>query len=293
MSRKNYTTPARETYVHPADPAGYLKSGDTLMAGGYDFAWCYVWFKDVIGKPGYCVGHDGSVWSCWICGSKARVTDSWHRLKPWSDRNGYQRVDLGSRHSDCRFVYHLVLEAFVGPCPPGLECRHLDGNPANNRVENLHWGTHAENMADMVRHGRAAKGQEHPYAILTEADVLEALSLRAAGESIGSIARRLGVDRCTISSIFHGRNWRHVTDVAGLPPARENWGIPKGEKQHLAVLKETDVLDVLEKHRAGESTRSIARRLGVARKTIQSILGGRTWRHVTGMTPSGPGCSTS
>jgi hypothetical protein len=29
------------------------------------------------------------------------------------------------------------LEAFVGPRPPGLVCCHEDGDPANNRVENL------------------------------------------------------------------------------------------------------------------------------------------------------------
>jgi HNH endonuclease/NUMOD4 motif len=30
-------------------------------------------------------------------------------------------------------VHRLVLEAFVGPCPPGQECRHLNGNPSDNR----------------------------------------------------------------------------------------------------------------------------------------------------------------
>jgi hypothetical protein len=50
-------------------------------------------------------------------------------------------------------VHRLVLITFVGPCPEGQECRHLDGEAANNRRENLAWGTHAENMADQVRHG--------------------------------------------------------------------------------------------------------------------------------------------
>ncbi|EOM78090.1 hypothetical protein DW322_11330 [Rhodococcus rhodnii] len=53
-----------------------------------------------------------------------------------------------------RFVHRLVLEAFVGEQPEGRnEVRHLDGNPANNRVENLAYGTHAENVADMLEHG--------------------------------------------------------------------------------------------------------------------------------------------
>ena len=59
-------------------------------------------------------------------------------------RNGKQRV---------RLVHHLVLEAFVGPCPEGRECCHGDGNPANNRLGNLRWDTHEANMQDAARHG--------------------------------------------------------------------------------------------------------------------------------------------
>jgi len=50
----------------------------------------------------------------------------------------------------------MVLEAFVGPCPEGMECCHRDGNPANNHVGNLYWGTRSENLYDAVRHGAHA-----------------------------------------------------------------------------------------------------------------------------------------
>lgn len=45
-------------------------------------------------------------------------------------------------------VHKLVLLAFVGPCPEGLQVRHLNGIPDDNRLENLTYGTPAENMAD-------------------------------------------------------------------------------------------------------------------------------------------------
>lgn len=51
------------------------------------------------------------------------------------------------------FVHRLVLENFVGPCPDGWQCRHLDGDPTNNHVSNLKWGTPSENTIDAVRHG--------------------------------------------------------------------------------------------------------------------------------------------
>ncbi len=34
-------------------------------------------------------------------------------------------------------LHRLICEAFHGPCPEGQECRHLDGDPSNNRPENL------------------------------------------------------------------------------------------------------------------------------------------------------------
>jgi len=45
------------------------------------------------------------------------------------------------------YVHRLVLEAFVGPCPDGMECCHNDGDRTNNRLENLRWDTHKNNMA--------------------------------------------------------------------------------------------------------------------------------------------------
>jgi len=55
---------------------------------------------------------------------------------------------------DFVFVHTLVLTAFVGPRPPSLEARHLNGNPQDNRwPENLAWGTHSENEKDKIKHG--------------------------------------------------------------------------------------------------------------------------------------------
>lgn len=63
----------------------------------------------------------------------------------------------------------MVAETFLGPRPEGADVCHNDGDPTNNRVENLRYDTHSENMRDMVRHGRnnASKThcpQGHPYS---------------------------------------------------------------------------------------------------------------------------------
>lgn len=51
------------------------------------------------------------------------------------------------------YKHRAVALAFIGPCPEGMEVRHLDGNPHNNRVENLAYGTRSDNMWDRVAHG--------------------------------------------------------------------------------------------------------------------------------------------
>jgi hypothetical protein len=51
-----------------------------------------------------------------------------------------------------RQVHRLVLEAFVGPCPDGMECCHEDGDSTNNRVDNLRWDTHEANVRERLEH---------------------------------------------------------------------------------------------------------------------------------------------
>lgn len=50
-------------------------------------------------------------------------------------------------------VHRLVLEAFVGPCPEGMECCHNDGDYRNNHLTNIRWDTHVNNMRDSIQHG--------------------------------------------------------------------------------------------------------------------------------------------
>ena len=67
-------------------------------------------------------------------------------------RRGYRTVCLcrdGIRST--KRVHRLVLEAFVGPCPEGMECCHWDDNPTNNALTNLRWDTTIENARDRFR----------------------------------------------------------------------------------------------------------------------------------------------
>lgn len=76
-------------------------------------------------------------------------------LKTCMDHKGYLQVGLSGGGPLARVprVHRLVLLAFVGPRPDGMECRHIDGDHQNNILGNLRWGTHSENEFDRVKHG--------------------------------------------------------------------------------------------------------------------------------------------
>jgi hypothetical protein len=50
-------------------------------------------------------------------------------------------------------VHRVILETFIGPCPPGLMCCHGNGDPRDNRLVNLRWDTGSANTFDALIHG--------------------------------------------------------------------------------------------------------------------------------------------
>lgn len=136
-------------------------------------------------------------------------------LRGWKMNGDYRYVGLRSRDGKSMKtigVHCLVLEAFVGPCPKGMECRHLDGNPSNNRLNNLAWGTPKENMADRKLHGRGAEGSKSARAKLTEENIPDIRRIIASGKRgvMTVAAKKYGVDVATIRDIRDGKTWRHV-----------------------------------------------------------------------------------
>lgn len=61
-----------------------------------------------------------------------------------------------------RNVHRLVAEAFLGPCPQGMEVCHNNGDAHDNRLSNLRYDTHANNSLDRRAHGTAFRRREEP-----------------------------------------------------------------------------------------------------------------------------------
>ena len=77
-------------------------------------------------------------------------------------RDGHLSVHLGVDGKKYTVLVHrLILLAFVGECPEGMEGCHNNGIPYDNRPENLRWDTHFNNNQDRLLHGTYKTGSDH------------------------------------------------------------------------------------------------------------------------------------
>lgn len=241
-------------------------------------------YRTVPGFPRYAVGNDGTVWSSCKGGE-------WRRLAQRRVGDmGYACVSI-VRHDGRtlhRKVGRLVLEAFVGPCPPGMEMRHYpDRDPMNSRLDNLSWSTHLVNVRDSINQGTFKtyhpNGEGHPNAKLTNAQVLEIVARGNNGEPQALLAREFGICHQNIDEILDGSRWSSVTGIIKTSTTRDK----RGELNPSVKLREQDVLEIVRRKRDGESHAKIAKAIGISRPTVVGICNGYLWSHLTGITKHG------
>lgn len=120
----------------------------------------------------------------------------------------YLKVRLWrNQHPTDYNVHRLILLAFMGEPPPGQVACHNDGDPYNNRLENLRWDTMKSNHADRDRHGKAPKGTRNGNAKLTEEQVL---AIRDDDRQYAVIAQDHDITDGNVSHIKSRRAWKHL-----------------------------------------------------------------------------------
>lgn len=183
-------------------------------------------------------------------------------LSPWMATGGYNYVSLYDSPTGKRRnakVARLVLEAFSGTCPAGMECCHNDGNVGNDNASNLRWDTHKNNIADKKEHGTHRFGEEINFAKLTEEQVSGIVDLlKNSNISAAEIANRFNVCHQTVSCINLGSCWSHL-----------GYSYPIRKKR---VLSDEEVGSILEMREQGFSQRKIAERFGICQSTVSKFV---------------------
>lgn len=270
--------------------------------------WTVDFYRLIPGCDGfYCAGRDGEIWSRRISHRHGRTDGRWYKQNPTTYVQSYGNLDgsrlrtqlyIGKKKRAC-YVHTLILEAFVGPRPRGMEgCHFPDRTPANCRLDNLRWDTPKANGQDKCLHGTQVQGIGCHQAKLTEREVEIVRRLHLAGYTYHAIGREFGMIYNTIRSIVQGKTWRHVPSspdwdedapdylarVAGIEgrPLRKR-PPPIGETNPKCKLRAVDVPTILRLCREGMPQNAVARRYGVSPNAIGSIVKGKSWSHLPSM----------
>lgn len=189
----------------------------------------------------YAVGDEGSVWSRKILFSK-NLSDSWSQLALFTGKTGYLFISAPSPQTGKYRpwpVHRMVLEAWRGPKPEGMFGRHLNGNRKDNRLENLAWGTHSENMLDRGRYGEFTfRGNGHPQSVLTDETVIELRRMVADGMTVRDAAQALKINIEAAYGAANGRSWSHLPGA--IPSKRRK--LTREQKEEIKSLARSGMI---------------------------------------------------
>ena len=130
--------------------------------------------------------------------------------------DGYSKVSLyikNKQKGKLYLVHKLVLKAFVGDVPKGKEVHHVNHNPLDNRLSNLKYVTHSENVKIAYASGRKQpplkKGEENGRSKLKSNEVLE---IRRLCNHIprSLIAKIFKISRVHVYYIETRQTWKHI-----------------------------------------------------------------------------------
>lgn len=172
---------------------------------------------DVGVRCAYAVSSRGRVKRC--AGYRCRADKV---LKCWKTADGYRQFDVYAEGGKRRVVrvHCLVAQAFIPNPQRKPFVNHKNRTPGDDRVENLEWVTHAEN----IKHGMAGyrratsrpahaggskPGAANGMSKLTEAAVRE---IRRSTLSCGALSRRYGVSAVQIGKIKRRLSWKEVPE---------------------------------------------------------------------------------
>jgi hypothetical protein len=172
-------------------------------------------WKPIPDAPGYEASNQGRIRSF-------RQKPEGHILSPsiHDNRLGVQVVMKGQ----CKYIRiaKLVALTFIGPCPDNMEICHTDGDSSNDRLENLRYDTHRNNMLDMRNHPTDRRGDRHPNSIFTATQVIkirEKYALCPRHRTIRALAEVYNTDPRNIRNVCSGKTYQNIGgSISSIPP---------------------------------------------------------------------------
>lgn len=170
-------------------------------------------WRDVVGYENrYRVSDRGRI----VADYKARGYRAGRTLGSCARGDGYATVSLSKNGKAKSFLVHrIVLGAFRGLCPKGMNCNHVNGKKDDNRLANLEYVTFSENTRHAMEvlgfNERRARGLRNKSSKMTVDGVRAVRALYATGtHTYAQIAREYGVSHETIGAILRHKHWQHV-----------------------------------------------------------------------------------
>ncbi len=180
---------------------------------GFDFTGLDGEYRSVPGFPGYRISRSGLLESSWGSSANAAPWQAPWRVIKGSLNRRYVTVDIRSFADGTRrsmSLHRLVARAWLGSIPDGMDVCHCNGDPTDNRVENLRIDTRQANIDDRELHGRTARGSRHGIAKITESQASEIRNRLDSGETRKAVAAAYSLNYTTVDRIGKRKTWQHV-----------------------------------------------------------------------------------
>ena len=146
-----------------------------------------------------------------------RVKDENGKFLPiHTNKEGYCQIHLGSGRKGRKTwrLHRLVATIFI-PNPNNLsDINHINFDRSDNRVCNLEWISHTDNVRYSYKHGRhegRQVGEKNNKARLTEEQVIDIRRKYDSGEMTQiELAKEYNVGWSTIYNIVNRLTWKHI-----------------------------------------------------------------------------------